>query len=141
MKKRRTTKNFRKKHPIEMNRFYRISDSNGGHPVFVYFCDADKDLYYVQRFSTKPRKDRKKLLHSIDPNSNNEEWLIKKPIAVGYDDLFYNPKYENYRIHPDDMATIKNYQKYNINKKTDELASNKNVSPCDASSGSIIKSK
>ena len=84
---------------------------------------------------------RKKLLHSIDPNSNNEGWLIKKPIAVGYDDLFFNPKYEKYRIHPDDIATIKRYQKYNINKKTDELASNNDVSPCDASSDLIIKTK
>lgn len=141
MKKRRSTINFRKRHPREINKFYRICDSKGGHPVLVYYCDADNDLYFVQRFSRKARKDRKKLLHSIDPNNNNEQWVVKKPIAVGYDDISFNQRYKNYRIHPDDIPIIKKYQKYDLNKKTDERASNDNVSPCDASSGEIIKPK
>ena len=91
-RKRRNTKQFKLKHPREVGKFYRISDNNGGHPVLIYYADPEKDIYYVQRFSTKKRRGRIKLKNNIDPNSNKDQWLIIKPVVVHYDDLFYHIK-------------------------------------------------
>ena len=137
-RKRPSSNKFKKRHPREIGKFYKARDKSGGHPALVYYCDIENDLYLIQRFSTKPRKDRKKLKHSINPEGDNEEWLIKKPSAVGYDDLFFEQAYINYRVHHEDEEIVQKYQKYNL-KKTDEPASNNSVSPCDASSGEIIK--
>lgn len=112
--RRRTTKKFREKHPREVGKFYRISDKNGGHPARIYDSNVNNDTYLIQRFSTKPREDRKKLKHSIDPNEkNNTSWLVKRPDAVGYDDMTYEERYKDYRVHKEDMKTIKRYQKEN----------------------------
>ena len=113
-RKKKTTKKFRLKHPREVGKFYKIHDSKGGHPVRVYFAIPELYIYYVQRFSTKPRKDRIKLKHNIDPYNNNEQWLIKKPEKVRYDDIVYEVKYIGFRIHPEDEKTVKKYQ--NIKK-------------------------
>ena len=116
-RKRRTTIKFREKHPRENGKFYRVSDANGGHPGRPYYCDPKNDVYFVQKFSTKGRKDRKKLRHNIDPKEDGAQWLIKKPVAIGYDLMTYESKYEKYRVHEDDLPTLKKYQKMNIKKK------------------------
>ena len=116
-RKRPTSKKFREKHPREIGRFYKIHDSKGGHPARVYYADPTNDIYYVQRFSTKSRKGRVKLLHNIKPGSDKEQWLIKKPEAVGYDDISYEINYVNYQINPDDQSTIEQFQIFNLEKK------------------------
>ena len=116
-RKRKTTTKFRLRHPREVGKFYRICDSSGGHPAMVYYSDVINDIYYVQRFSTKPRKDRIKLKHSINLSGNNDEWLVKKPELVGYDNLQYYQEYENYRIHEDDTSTVTRYQKFDLKMK------------------------
>ena len=115
-RKRKSTNKFKQSHPREIGKFYRISDSSGGHPAMVYVVKLDEDTYFIQRFSQNERKDRIKLKHSIDPNSNKKEWLIKRPEAVEYDDLEYYQKYQNYRIHPDDVNIVIKYQKYDLKK-------------------------
>ena len=142
-KRRKTTLNFRKKHPRLVGCFYSCYDSCGGHPVLVYFADSGNDIYYIQRFSTKPRKDRVQLKCSINPDSNNEQWLIKKPEMVGYDDIYFTEKYKNFRVHPSDNEIVKKYQKYNLcNKKMDgRCESQQGVSKQMPSSTKIIKTK
>lgn len=116
-RKRPTSKKFRERHPRETGKFYRRGDNKGGHPARVYHSDAPNDTYFVQRFSRHGRKDRKKLKHNIDPNSKDEQWLVKRPEAIGYDDMVYDTKYSNYRVHPEDEETVKRYQKYGLKKK------------------------
>ena len=116
-RKRPTSIKFREKHPREIGKFYRINDTQGGHPVRVYYSDPTNDIYYVQRFTRKKRRDRKLLLHNVNPLSDEKQWLVKKPEAVGFDEMVYESKYEKYRIHQDDEKTIKKYQKFNLKKK------------------------
>ena len=110
-RKRPSSKKFRERYPRVVGKFYRIKDTNGGHPAMVYYCYAKNNTYFVQRFTQSKRKDRVKLLHNIDPESIKEQWLVKKPIAVKYDDIIYDSKYENYRIHKDDLEIVRKYQK------------------------------
>ena len=117
---RRTSKKFRENHPREVGKFYRVSDSKGGHPARVYKSNPGEDTYLIQRFSTKPRKDRKILKHSIDPDETDKKkksWLVKKPAAIGFDDMTYEEKYKKYRVHEEDMETIKKYQSEKIKKR------------------------
>ena len=115
-KKNKTSKNFRLKHPCLVGGFYKIHDANGGHPIRVYFAIPEEDIYFIQRFSTKPRKDRVKLKHNIDPERNNDQWLVKKPEIVGYDDIKFEQNYINFRVHPEDEPIIVKYQKFNLKK-------------------------
>ena len=66
-KKRKSSCNFKVRHPREIGKFYHAYDRKGGHPSLVYFSNPDKDTYFIQRFSTKKRKGREKLKHSINP--------------------------------------------------------------------------
>ena len=122
MQKRRrpSTNKFKERHPREVGVFYYISDKSGGHPARVYKCIPEIDTYYIQRFSTKPRRDRVKLSHHIDPEKDalgEKSWLIKKPEAVSFDDIRYNEKYNSFTIHPDDEELIKKYQRDDLIKK------------------------
>ena len=109
-RKRKSSKNFKEKHPREIGKFYHAYDKSGGHPSRIYDADPDKDKYFIQRFSTKKRKGRIKLKHSINPKSDNDEWLIKRPEIIGFDDMTFKDKYKDYRIHPDDEKTVEQYQ-------------------------------
>ena len=136
-----SSKSFKIRHPREVGKFYKISDSSGGHPVRVYYCDIENDIYFVQRFSSKPRKDRIKLSHGLNPNVESEEYLVKKPVAVGYDNIKYCADYVNFCVNSKDEQILQKYQKFDLKKKTDERASNDKVSRCDASSVTSIKAK
>lgn len=68
--------------------------------------------------------------------------MVKKPEAVEFDDMIYNAKYCNYRIHPSDMEIVKKYQRFNLNKKMDgRCESQQCVSKQMPSSTEIIKTK
>lgn len=117
-RKRPTSKKFREKHPREVGKFYHKNDKKGGHPALVYESHPEKDIYLIQKFSTKPRKDRQHLIHNIDPEEDKkpkgkrkEQYLVKRPEAVSYDGITYSKKYKNYRVHEDDIPTVKKYQK------------------------------
>ena len=142
-KRKKSTEKFKIKHPREIGKFYSAFDSNGGHPVMVYYADPVNDIYYIQRFSTKPRKDRIPLIHNVDPNSDKRQWLVKRPEAVGYDDILYVEKYKNFRVHIDDANLIEQYQKFNLaHKKMDaRCESQQGVSKHMTSSTENIKSK
>ena len=115
-RKRKSTAKFKSNHPREIGKFYHVDDSNGGHPCMVYYCDPDNNLYYIQRFTQKYRDDRVQLTHNIDPHSNEKQWVNKTPEAVGYDNMKYLDKYKEYRIHEDDIETVKSLQKYDLKK-------------------------
>ena len=108
----KTSLKFRIKHPRRIGKFYHAYDKKGGHPSLVYFGDPDKDTYFIQRFSTKKRKGREKLKFNIDPGSKKEQWLVRRPEVVGYDDMTYKKEYEKFRVHPSDIETVKKYQKH-----------------------------
>ena len=142
-KKKKTSLKFKEKHPREVGKFYFIYDSSGGHPALVYYADPINDIYYIQRFSTKYRKGRVLLKHNIDPASDKKQWLVKHPEVVDYDGILFVKKYENFRVHPDDLELVKKYQKYNLdNKKMDaRCESQHGVSKHMTSSTNIIKTK
>lgn len=106
-KKHKTSRVFRLRHPREIGKFYNVNDNKGGHPGRVFYSNPDEDIYYIVKFSTKPRKDRIKLKHSIDPDRNNDQYVIKKATSKKYDDLIYKEKYITFRVHDEDLATIK----------------------------------
>lgn len=117
-RKRPTSKKFRERHPRVVGKFYHRNDKKGGHPALVYKSYPEKDVYLIQKFSTKPRKDRELLKHNIDPEEDKKpkgvkrnQYLVKRPETVNYDGLTYYEKYRNYRVHPEDMKTVKKYQK------------------------------
>ena len=115
-RRRKSSKKFVKNHPRKVGKFYHARDSSGGHPARVYYSNPKDDEYYIQRFSTHDRKEREKLKHSIDPNSNNDQWLIRRPEAVGFDDMIHKYEYDNFRVHPDDEEIVIKYQKYDLKK-------------------------
>ena len=117
-RKRPSTAKFKSNHPRKIGKFYHIFDTMGGHPVLVYYANPDEDTYYIQRFTQADRKGRILLKHNIDPNSKEKQWLVTKPVAVGYDDMTYLSKYDNYRIQDDDIATVKKYQLFDLKKKS-----------------------
>lgn len=141
-KKKKTTQNFKLKHPREEGKFYYMHDKNGGHPVYVYYADTVNNIYYVLRFTHAKRKGRIRMKHNIDPNSSEEQWMVKKPEVVSYDDMIYVEKYSCYRIHPDDIEMVIKYQKFNLNKKMDgRCESQQGVSKQMPSSTENIKTK
>ena len=110
-RKRKTTIKFREKHPREIDKFYRISDSNNGHPGQVFFCDVENDLYLLVKFTQTDNKDRVKLAHNIDPNSKKDQYAHIRPFKLRYDDMEYTEKYISFRIHPDDVKLIDSIKK------------------------------
>ena len=50
-RKRKSSKNFKLKHPREVGKFYRISDSKNGHPGRVFYSDPGEDVYFVIKFT------------------------------------------------------------------------------------------
>lgn len=116
-KKRKTTKNFRTKHPREIGKFYNINDNKGGHPGKVFYANPEEDVYFIVKFSTKPRKDRIPLLHSIDPNKEHDQFVVKHPIESDYDGMEYKEKYSSFRVHPDDIATVKAIEEKYLREK------------------------
>ena len=90
----------------KIGEFYKVKDRNGGHPAQIYKINIENSEYYIVRFSHQDRKDRIKLTHNIDPNSLDDCFIIKNPQIVPYSDLKANPKYLNFRIHPDDADIV-----------------------------------
>ena len=106
-KKKKSTKKFKTKHPREIGKFYSINDNKGGHPGKVFYANPDEDVYFIVKFSTKARKDRQPLLHSIDPENEHPQFVIKRPVRSGYDGMEYKEKYSSFRVHPEDVETVK----------------------------------
>lgn len=105
-RKRKSSLKFRKNHPREVNKFYRISDKNNGHPGQVFFCDVDNDTYLVIKFTQSNNKDRVALKHNIDPLSNKPQYAHVRPFKLKYDDMEYTSKYLSFRIHKDDLPIL-----------------------------------
>lgn len=104
--RRRFTKKFKQMHPREINKFYRVADTNGGHPAQVFFIDSNNEIYFVVRFTQSSGKGRKKMRHNIDPLSNEKQFVMNIPRMVKYEDLFYKEEYLRFRIHDDDKKIV-----------------------------------
>ena len=84
-----------------------------GHPVYVYGQNGRSYKYLT--FTHKPEKgkedDYKELKHNIDPDKDGfEPTFVKKKFEVNRRDAFREPD-KKYRIHADDVSTIKKYKK------------------------------
>ena len=116
-KKKKSSTNFRLRHPREVGKFYSINDNKGGHPGKVFYADPTEDIYYIVKFSTKPRRDRVPLLHSIDPNKDHDQFVVKHPIEGGFDDMEYKEEYSSFRVHPEDIETVKQIEEKYLREK------------------------
>ena len=83
-----------------------------GHPVYVYGQNGRN--FKFLRFTHKPEegkeKEYEKLKYNIDPDEKDRDSYVKKQFLVRRRDDFEDPS-KNYRIHNDDLPTIKNLKK------------------------------
>lgn len=91
----------------------RKSSKLVGHPVYVYGQNSRNYKYLT--FTHTPEKgkegDYEELKHNIDPDKEGiEPTYVKKKFEVNRHDAFREPD-KRYRIHTDDVPTIKKYKK------------------------------
>ena len=83
-----------------------------GHPVYVYGKRGRNYKYLT--FTHKPEEgkenDYEKLKHNIDPNEKDRDTYVKKKYDVSVSRKF-DPPDKKYRIHGEDVPTIKRYKK------------------------------
>ena len=110
-RKRKSTYERRVKKPLIKGKFYRIKDSNGGHPSKLIMKNTKKNKYWVIRFSSSPGRHRIPLKHHIDPDRDGNSFVIKKGVIAKYEDSASPYPLERLRIHKEDLAIIRNIQK------------------------------
>lgn len=110
-RKRKSTYQKRYKKPLIKGKFYRIKDSNDGHPTKLFRKNTKKNKYWVVRFTSSPGRHRTKLKHQIDPNRNDDSYVINSPIIEKYEQFLSPSPLENLRVHKDDLKTIRQIQK------------------------------
>lgn len=99
-----------------MGKFYKIKDNRCGHPGRIFYAQPESNIYYIVRFSTKPRKDRIKLKHSLNPSHDNPQYVVKKAIQKSYDDMEYKKEYSFFRVHPEDEKIVKDIENKYLNQ-------------------------
>lgn len=103
------------KRPWNRVHFFKRKKSNEkvGHPVYVY--GKSKRTYKYLTFTHSPEQGREheyeQLKHNIDPDKDGQELsYVKKKFEVNRHDAFRDPD-RKYRIHEEDIPTIKKYKK------------------------------
>ena len=110
-RKRKSTYQRRYKKPLIKGKFYRIKDSNGGHPSKLFKKSTKKNRYWIVRFTSSPGRHRTKLKHQIDPSRNGDSFVINNPTIEKYEDFSSPYPLDNLRIHKDDLKIVRKIQK------------------------------
>ena len=112
-RKRKSTYLRRFRKPLIRGKFYKISDSNGGHYSRLYRKNTKKNKYWIIRFTESEGRHRKELLHQIDPFLENraKSFVITQPEIVKYEHFKHPYPYEQLRVHKEDRKTVKRIEK------------------------------
>lgn len=106
MKKNNKTK-WNRKHEFQIK---KGTKSTKPHPAYVYAQSGNKYKHLIFTHSpTTNGKANVPLKYNIDPNEKRTGY-IRPMFFVDRRENFEPPK-KKYRIHPDDMSTIKKYKK------------------------------
>ena len=92
-------------------KFYRVNDTNGGHPSKLFRKNTKKNHYWIVRFTSSPGRHRTKLKHQIDNNKKGDSYVINKPDLVKYEDFSSPNPLENLKVHKEDLPTVRSIQK------------------------------
>lgn len=90
--------------------FHLHNDKNGGHPALILEKNDKKNIYKLAKFTHKARKNRFKLKHNIDPNSNKDTYVHSEPIYSVRKNIS-SKELDRYRIHKDDKPLINRIKK------------------------------
>ena len=110
-RKRKSTYQRRYRKPLIRGKFYRVRDSNGGHPSKLYKKNTKKNRYWIVRFTSSAGRHRTKLMHQIDLKRNGDSYIINTPFIEKYENFASSFPLEGLRIHKDDIKTVKEIQK------------------------------
>ena len=127
-RKRKSTYQRRYKKPLIKGKFYRIRDSNGGHPSRLFRKNTKKNKYWIVRFTSSPGRHRTKLKHQIDPQRDGDSFVINNPTIEKYEDFSSPYPLDNLRVHKDDLKIVREIQK---KKRWDPRAGN-NAAPSES---------
>lgn len=84
-----------------------------GHPAYVYVTSSDDYKYLTITHKPEPGKEDEyeRLKHNIDPAEDGKRSsYVKKRYGIKHRGLFENPD-RPYRVHKEDVPTIKKYKK------------------------------
>lgn len=84
-----------------------------GHPAYVYATSSDDYKYLTITHKPEPGKEDEyePLKHNIDPAEDGKKRsYVKKRYGIKHRGLFEDPD-KPYRIHKEDVSTIKKYKK------------------------------
>lgn len=115
-RKRKSTYQRRYKKPLIKGKFYRVKDSNGGHPSKIFRKNTKKNKYWIVRFTSSPGRHRTKLKHQIDSQRDGDSFVINNPTIEKYEDFSSPYPLNNLRVHKDDLKLVRKIQ-----KKKDEI--------------------
>ena len=121
-RKRKSTYQRRYRKPLIKGNFYRVKDSNGGHPSKLFRKNTKKNKYWIVRFTSSPGRHRTKLKHQIDPQRDGDSFVINNPTIEKYEDFSSPYPLDNLRVHKDDLKLVRKMQK---KKRWDPRAGNK----------------
>ena len=110
------------KKPLIKGKFYRVKDSNGGHPSKLFRKNTKKNKYWIVRFTSSPGRHRTKLKHQIDPQRDGDSFVINNPTIEKYEEFSSPYPLNNLRVHKDDLKLVRKIQK---KKRWDPRAGNK----------------
>ena len=111
--KRKSTYLRRFKKPLIRGKFYKVSDSNGGHYSRIYRKNTKKNRYWIVRFTSSPGRHRTKLRHQINPKKEGESYVINNPSVEKYENLYKKEKSSRTFYHPiKEVELLKGNHKY-----------------------------
>ena len=79
------------------------------HPVYVYGRSGKSRKYLMFTHDPGLRQGYTKLKHNVDPE-DNDDCYVNNRFKISHETSLKDPK-KKYRIHKDDMETIKKYMK------------------------------
>ena len=110
-RKRKSTFHKRFDKPLIKGKFYRVKDSNGGHPSKLFKKSTKKNKYWIVRFTSSPGRHRTRLKHQIDPERTGDSYVINKPMIEKYENFSSPNPLLNLRVHKDDLKLVRSIQK------------------------------
>ena len=91
--------------------WHKATKSTKGHPAYVYQRSKYKNKYLVFTHSpTTNGEENVKLKYNIDPEEKDRNTYVRKKSFVD-DRINFEKVNKKYRIHSDDLNTIKKYKK------------------------------
>ena len=89
----------KEKYKLKKNKFYKLKDTNGGHPSLVYgYDDSGEEIKYKAiRFSSKKSHNNWELKKSINKKTSPKSFIKKQPEVRDYDS-FVDERLKGFRV-------------------------------------------